>query len=76
MKKDIFEYMAKCMECKKVTAENNHLAILLQPFPISEWKREVVTIDSITKFKGNQGNIIPPCSGGKVENKFSIWQFF
>jgi hypothetical protein len=47
MKKDITEYIARCMECQKVKAEHRHLAGLLQPLPIPEWKWEVVTMDFI-----------------------------
>jgi len=36
MKKDVAEYIAKCMECQKVKAENKHLVGLLQPLGISE----------------------------------------
>ena len=50
MKKYIVDYMAKCMEFKKVKVENNYLTIFLQPLSILKWKWEVVTIDSITKF--------------------------
>jgi hypothetical protein len=48
MKRDIAEYIAKCMECQKFRAENRHPAGLLQPLPIPEWKWEVVTMDFIT----------------------------
>jgi hypothetical protein len=50
MKKDISKYIAKCMECQKVKAENRHPTGLLQPLPILEWKWEVVTMDFITGF--------------------------
>jgi hypothetical protein len=48
MKREITEYIAKCMECQKVKAEHRHLTGLLHPFPIPEWKWEVVTMDFIT----------------------------
>jgi hypothetical protein len=48
MKREIDEYIARCMECQKVKAEHRHPAGLLQPFPIPEWKWEVVTMDFIT----------------------------
>jgi hypothetical protein len=50
MKKEIAEYIARCMECQKVKAEHRHPAGLLQPLPIPEWKWEVVTMDFITGF--------------------------
>jgi hypothetical protein len=48
MKKEIIEYIARCMECHKVKDENKNPAWLLQPLPILEWKWEVVTLDFIT----------------------------
>jgi hypothetical protein len=50
MKKEIVEYNVKCLECQKVKVEHRHPIGLLQPFPIPEWKWEVVTMDFITKF--------------------------
>jgi hypothetical protein len=50
MKREIVEYMAKCLECQRVKAEHRHLDGLLHPLPILEWKWEVVTIDFITGF--------------------------
>jgi hypothetical protein len=49
MKKDVFYYIARCMECQKVKVENRNLAGLLQPLPIPEKKWEVITIDFIIK---------------------------
>jgi hypothetical protein len=34
MKKDIAEYLAKCIECQQFKAEHRHPAGLLQPLPI------------------------------------------
>ena len=50
MKKEIAEYITRCMECQKVKVENRHLAGLLQPLTILEWKWEMVTMDFITGF--------------------------
>jgi hypothetical protein len=50
MKKGILDYIDKFLECQKVKAEHRHPAGLLHPFPIPEWKWEVVTMDFITKF--------------------------
>jgi hypothetical protein len=50
MKREIVEYIAKYLECQKVKAKNRHPVGLLQPFPIPEWKWEVVSMDFITKF--------------------------
>ena len=47
LKKEIVEYIARCMECQKVKAEHRQPVGLLQPLPISKWKWEVVTMDFI-----------------------------
>jgi hypothetical protein len=49
MKKEIAEYIARCMECQKVKDEHRHPKGLLQPFPIPEWKWEQVTMHFITR---------------------------
>jgi hypothetical protein len=48
LKKEIAEYITRCMECQKVKAEHRHPAGLLQPLPIPGWKWDVVTMDFIT----------------------------
>jgi hypothetical protein len=48
LKKEIAEYITRCMECQKVKAEHRHPARLLQHLPILEWKWDVVTMDFIT----------------------------
>jgi hypothetical protein len=48
LKKDIAKYLAKCLECQHVKAEQWHLAGLLQPLPIPEWKWETISMDFIT----------------------------
>jgi hypothetical protein len=49
MKKEIADFIARCLECQKVKAEHRHPTGLLQPLPIPEWRWEVVTMDFITK---------------------------
>ena len=49
MKKEVVDFIARCLECQKVKAEHRHPTGLLQPLPIPEWKWEVVTLDFITK---------------------------
>jgi hypothetical protein len=50
MKKEVVDFIVRCLECQKVKVEHRHPTGLLQPFPIPEWKWEVVTMDFITKF--------------------------
>jgi hypothetical protein len=49
MKKEVVDFILRCLECQKVKAEHRHPTDLLQPLPIPEWKWEVVTMDFITK---------------------------
>jgi hypothetical protein len=48
MKKDVSDYIARCMECQKAKAEHMHPTGLLQPLSIPEKKWEVITMDFIT----------------------------
>jgi hypothetical protein len=47
MKKDVADYIARCMECQKVKVEHRHPTGLLHPLPIPERKWEVITMDLI-----------------------------
>ena len=49
MKKDIAEYEAVCDVCKRVKAEHQKPAGLLQPLPIPEWKWDKLGMDFITR---------------------------
>ena len=48
MKKQVVEYLARCLECQQIKAEHQHPAGLLQPLPIPEWKWETISMDFIT----------------------------
>ena len=48
MKRDIAEYISRCMKCQQVKVEHQHPAGLLQPFPVLEWKWEIISMDFIT----------------------------
>ena len=50
MKKDIVDYIARCIECQKVKVEHKRRTWLLQPLSILEWKWDLVTIDFVTKY--------------------------
>ena len=47
MKKDILEFVARCLVCQQVKAEHQHPTGTLQPLPIPEWKWEHVTMDFV-----------------------------
>jgi hypothetical protein len=49
MKKEVDDYIARCLEFQKVKDDKKNPVGFLQPLPILEWKWEVVTIDFITK---------------------------
>ena len=38
MKKEVVEFIAKCLECQKVKVEHRHPTGLIHPLPIPEWK--------------------------------------
>jgi hypothetical protein len=48
LKKEIAEYITRCMECQKDKVEHRHPTELLQRLPIPEWKWDVVTMNFIT----------------------------
>ncbi|GJT02303.1 putative reverse transcriptase domain-containing protein [Tanacetum coccineum] len=50
MKKDIAEYVSKCLTCLKVKAEHQRPSGLLQQPKIPVWKWEGITMDFVTKF--------------------------
>nr|GEX68554.1 putative reverse transcriptase domain-containing protein [Tanacetum cinerariifolium] len=49
MKKDIVEYVSKCLTCLKVKAEHQRPSGLLQQPEIPVWKWEGITMDFMTK---------------------------
>jgi hypothetical protein len=49
LKKDIANYLAKCLECQQVKAEHRHPVGLSQPLPIPKWKWETISMDFITE---------------------------
>ena len=50
MKKDMAKYISRCMKCQQVKVEHQHRAGLLQPFPVTKWKWEVISMDFTTGF--------------------------
>jgi hypothetical protein len=47
MKKDVVEYVPLCDTCKRVKAEHQQPARLLQPLQVPEWKWEEIAMDFI-----------------------------
>ncbi|GJT76481.1 reverse transcriptase domain-containing protein [Tanacetum coccineum] len=50
MKRDIAEYVSRCLTCSKIKAGHQKPSGLLQQPEIPEWKWEKITIDLVTKF--------------------------
>ncbi|GKF22898.1 putative reverse transcriptase domain-containing protein, partial [Tanacetum coccineum] len=61
MKKDIAEYVSRCLTCSKIKAEHQKPSGLLQQPEIPEWKWEKITMDLVTK--------LPRSSGGSSEGQ-------
>ncbi|GJZ21606.1 putative reverse transcriptase domain-containing protein, partial [Tanacetum coccineum] len=49
MKRDVAEYISKCLTCSKIKAEHQKPSGLLQQQEIPEWKWEKITMDLVTK---------------------------
>ena len=47
LKKDVADYVAKCLICQQVKAEHQKPSGKLQPLPIPEWKWERITMDFV-----------------------------
>ena len=47
MKKDVVEYVSRCLTCQQVKAEHQRPAGLLQPLGIPKWKWEDITVDFV-----------------------------
>ena len=48
MKRDVANFVSKCLTCQQVKAEHQRPAGELQPLPVAEWKWENVTMDFVT----------------------------
>lgn len=47
MKRDVAEFVARCLTCQQINAEQQKPSGLLQPLPIAEWKWEHVSMDFV-----------------------------
>ena len=47
MKREIAEFVSRCLTCQQIKAEHQKPAGLLQPLPIPEWKWERITMDFV-----------------------------
>ena len=57
MKREIAQFVNECDVCRRVKAEHQRPAGLLQPLPIPEWKFDHIEMDFVTGFpKSKRGN--------------------
>ena len=49
-KKDVTDYVSKCLTCKQVKAEHQVPSDLLNPIPIPQWKWDNITMDFVSSF--------------------------
>ena len=50
IKREIAQFVNECDVCRRVQAEHQHVAKLLQPLPILEWKFDHIEMDFVTGF--------------------------
>ena len=50
MKKDIAEYVSKCLTCQQVKVEHQVPSGLLNPIPIPQWKWDKISMDFVFGF--------------------------
>ena len=48
MKRDVFEFVSKCLVCQQVKAEHQVPSSLLQPVMAPKWKWDRITMDFVT----------------------------
>jgi hypothetical protein len=57
MKRDVARYVSECDACRRVKAEHQRPAGVLQPLKIPEWKWDKIEMDFVTGFpKSQKGN--------------------
>ena len=56
MKKDVAEWVSKCLTCQRVKAEHQRPSGLLQPLEIPEWKWEQIDMDFVVGLPRTKSN--------------------
>ena len=51
MKRDVTEYVSKCLTCQQVKAEHQVPTDLLNPLPIPQWKWDNITMDFVSSYR-------------------------
>ena len=47
LKRDVADFVSRCLICQQVKAEHKRPGGLLQPLPVPEWKWERITMDFV-----------------------------
>jgi len=80
MKKNVAEYLERCLECQQIKAEHLHPAGLLQPLPIPEWKWETISMDFITGLprtkKNNDSIMVVVDKLSKAAHFIPVWSTY
>ena len=50
MKRDVTEYVSKCLTCQQVKAEHQVPTCLLTPLPIPQWNWDNITMNFVSGF--------------------------
>lgn len=56
MKREIAEWVSKCLTCQNVKAEHQRPSGLLQLLEIPEWKWEHITMNFVVEFPRTRAN--------------------
>ena len=56
MKRDIAEFVSRCLVCQQVKAEHQKPPGTLQPLPIPKWKWEHITMDFVVSLPRTQAS--------------------
>ncbi|GJY13080.1 putative reverse transcriptase domain-containing protein [Tanacetum coccineum] len=79
MKRDIAEYVSRCLTCSKIKAEHQKPSGFLQQPEIPEWKWEKITMDFVTKLpKSSTRHGVPVSIISDRDGRFTshLWQAF
>ncbi|GJV26850.1 putative reverse transcriptase domain-containing protein, partial [Tanacetum coccineum] len=79
MKRDIAEYVSRCLTCSKIKAEHQKPSGFLQQPEIPEWKWEKITMDFVTKLpKSSTRHSVPVSIILDRDGRFTsyLWQAF
>ncbi|GJR62464.1 putative reverse transcriptase domain-containing protein [Tanacetum coccineum] len=77
MKRDITEYVSRCLTCSKIKAEHQKTSGLLQKLEIPEWKWENITMDLVTKLpRSSSGHGVPVSIISDRDGRFAshLWK--